>query len=80
MDKREVFQRLLNTVKDVYGEEVVEDLLEDTKSATARALHREIYSQFLARLPFLDRWRFLVLYPEFLLGYLLRIRVTKTAD
>jgi hypothetical protein len=57
-----------------YGEGRLEEYKRDFKSPTLEAMDREIVCQIIARQAWYRRVLFLVLYPGYLLPYLIRIR------
>ena len=75
-----VLCELLGEVERKYGEERVEEYKRAFKSPTLECMDREIVCQVIARQAWYRRALFLVLYPRYIVPYLIRIRERKTPD
>ncbi len=75
-----VLCKLIGEVERKYGEERVEEYKKAFKSPTLESMDREIVCQVIARQAWYRRSLFFVLYPRYIVPYLIRIRECKTPD
>ncbi len=69
-----LLRKLIDEVERKYGEERVEEYKREFKSLTLESMDREIVCQVIARQAWYRRTLFLVLYPGYIVPYLIRIR------
>ena len=73
-----IINQLLEVVKTKYGEGRVEEYKRDFKDLALLAMDREIVCQIVSRQAWYRRIMFFLLFPRYIVPYLIRTRESKT--
>jgi len=69
-----MLSRLLDSLKERDGEERLEEIKRTFKGEAREALNRELILQIVSKERWWNRVKFLTLYPELIVPYLVRIK------
>jgi len=75
-----IMKQLLDEVEEKYGEAKVQEYITKFKPLALQGMNREIVCQVISAQAWYRTLFFLVMYPSYILPYLIRIRGTKAPE